>query len=120
METKSVLADTAAVAALSRKSTSTVNQEIGQRLIRLRSVMDMGSQLAFTKFVEIAAPTWNQYEKGHRRPSLDEAFKIVRRTGVTLDWIYFGEEAGLPHRLATALQSANYEPDLLKRRSDKR
>ncbi|MBB3996900.1 helix-turn-helix transcriptional regulator [Aureimonas pseudogalii] len=72
---------------------------IGQRLIQTRAALGM-SQADFARFLDFSTAALSNYETGLRRPNLDQAFVIVRRTGVTLDWIYFGDRSGLPLRLA--------------------
>lgn len=85
-------------------STAAEMPAIAERLRSLRETVNVGNQRAFAEFLGISAQAWNNYEKAGRRISLDEALKVVRRTGVTLDWIYFGDERGLPLELATALR----------------
>lgn len=57
------------------------------------------NQGAFARLVDISQPGLANYEAGLRRPDLDQAVKIVLKTGVTLDWLYLGDRSGLPGRL---------------------
>ena len=78
--------------------------ESGERLAALRSMTGL-SQVAFAASVGIAQNTWNQIENGVSRPSLDNALLLVRRYGVTLDWVYLGNVAGMPSGLLSELSA---------------
>lgn len=66
--------------------------DIADRLRRLRVAVGYDrSAAAFAQTVDITPQAWNNYEKGRRRIELDQAMKLVRRYGVSLDWIYRGE-----------------------------
>jgi len=73
-------------------------EDIGLRLTALREAMGL-NQAAFAKLVGFSQPALANYEKGYRRPNTDQAIQIVTRTGITLDWLYLGERAGLSQRL---------------------
>lgn len=77
---------------------------IGDRLRRTRLAMKM-QQATWCRYVGIEPPAWNNFEKGIRRISVDNALKVCRATGVSLDWIYRGMSAQLPLNLATELQA---------------
>jgi len=83
------------------------NTDIARRIIALRESMSL-NQSAFAALIDVSQPAVNNYERGYRRPDLDTAIKIQMKTGVTLDWLYLGERAGLPGRLLATL------PDLSK------
>jgi DNA-binding XRE family transcriptional regulator len=61
------------------------------------------NQAAFCRAVSMAPNTWNQIEKGVSRPSIENALRIVAVYNVTLDWIYLGNDAGMPHAMAVEL-----------------
>lgn len=82
----------------------TDQRSIGQRLEALRLALDQSHQAEFARFVGIAPTTWNNYEKGYRRIRLEEAMKVRAKTGVTLDWIYYGADDHLPAHLARKLE----------------
>lgn len=82
--------------------TATDLRAIGERIIQTREALEM-SAADFARFVGLSTQALSNYETGYRRPQLDQAVQIVRRTGVTLDWIYFGVRAGLPMRIAVKL-----------------
>lgn len=75
---------------------------IATRLRALRRATAV-TQVEFCRRVKIATNTWNQYESAKNRPQLDQAIRIVDAYRVTLDWIYLGDEAGLPHNLAISI-----------------
>lgn len=80
-------------------------EAISGRLIVLRRTVGM-SQGEFAAAAGIAANTYNQYEKAKSRPELDKAIMICDRFQVTLDWLYFGDPAGLPFQIADRLRAA--------------
>ena len=85
------------------------NDDIAKRLQALMTALGR-NQSAFAVLVEITQPAMSNYVKGLRRPQLDEAMKIVAKTGVTLDWIYLGDRAGLPSRLLEVLPDLSEQP----------
>lgn len=75
---------------------------IGERIVMLRKALDM-SAADFARHVGIGTNTLSNYETGYRRPELDKALEIVRKTGATLDFIYLGDASSLPMRIAGKL-----------------
>lgn len=75
--------------------------DTARRCIALRTLFAT-SQAEFCRAVGIAQNTWNQYEHG-RRPSLDMALQLRTHTGVSLDWLYLGDNSGLGTRLTLDL-----------------
>lgn len=67
------------------------------------------NQTSFAMLVGITQPALNNYLKGIRRPDVDVAIAIAIRTGITLDWLYRGERAGLPSRLLQELPDLSAE-----------
>ena len=51
----------------------------------------------------ILPPQWSRFATGERRISLDSALVLKRLYGASLDWIYTGDTAGLPLKLAASL-----------------
>jgi transcriptional regulator with XRE-family HTH domain len=82
--------------------------EIAQRLALTRRASGLG-QAAWCRFVGIEPTTWNNYEQGTRRISLEQALKVCTATGVSLDWIYRGLADRLPVHFATELQRLRSE-----------
>lgn len=79
-------------------------EAIGKRLELTRQVFGY-QQNEFCQKAGIAENTYNQYEKGQRRPSVDMALRLVDAFGITLDWIYRGDPSGLHHRTAEAIKA---------------
>lgn len=75
---------------------------IAGRLRDLRVALGK-TKSTMARLAGISVQAWHNYEKGIRRISLDEAFKLRSATRVTLDYIYFGERALLPGDLAEKL-----------------
>jgi len=84
------------------------NTDIAIRLTELMKALDL-NQTSFAQRIGISQPALNNYLKGLRRPDIDVAISIAHRTGITLDWLYLGDRAGLPARLLEIL------PDLSDR-----
>jgi transcriptional regulator with XRE-family HTH domain len=79
--------------------------EIAERLKRTRQALGM-SQAQWCRLTGIEPQAWNNYEKGIRRISLEQAIRVCQATGVTTDWIYRGlMSSGLPVNIQTALQA---------------
>jgi transcriptional regulator with XRE-family HTH domain len=76
--------------------------DIGKRIVLLREALGYG-QGAFAQLTGLTQSGLSNYEAGTRRPEIDKAIQIVQKTGVTLDWIYLGDRAGLPQRLLAQL-----------------
>jgi len=64
------------------------------------------TQAAWCRVTGIEPQAWNNYERGLRRISLDQALKVCQATGATLDWLYRGMADGLPVRLAMAIRQS--------------
>jgi transcriptional regulator with XRE-family HTH domain len=79
-------------------------EQIGDRLLELRRAYGMKAK-DFAAFVGIAETTWNNYERGKRRISIDEALKVASRTGAGLDWIFRGIESSLPGHVLQRLDA---------------
>lgn len=78
--------------------------KIGQRLQALRNTTSMSA----ADFAALCGYNYTRYlnwESGHRRMLPDEAETLCIKFGVTLDFIYRGIEAQLPHSLLIALSS---------------
>lgn len=89
-------------AAMAELFSATDLRAIGERIIQTREALEM-TQADFARFTGISTQSLSNYEVGFRRPQLDQAVQIVRKTGVTLDWIYFGVSSGLPMRIASKI-----------------
>jgi len=79
--------------------------------------MGRHSQSTFAAWMGIQTTTWNNYEKGINRISLDIARQVCAKTGATLDWIYEGNERFLPLHLARCLEDYRAQADHSKKRA---
>lgn len=57
----------------------------------------------FADAAGIGEQTYGPYENGNRPLSLESAKKIRKAHGLTLEFMYFGKIADLPHRIAAKL-----------------
>lgn len=73
-------------------------KDIGYRLALTRKALGY-SQIVIANVAHIASTTWNNYEKGIRRPSVDEARKMFLRLNLPMDWVYHGDTSQLPAAL---------------------
>lgn len=72
------------------------------------------SQAEISRLVGFSAQAWNNAETGDNRLGLDNAMALCARTGVSLDFIYFGNRSGLPHAVAVAISELE-KPKATKR-----
>jgi len=77
--------------------------DIAVRLKLARKAWGM-NQASWCRTIGIDQQAWNNYERGLRRISLDQAIKICQATGISLDWIYRGLTGGMAFNLAAKLQ----------------
>lgn len=82
------------------------NDEIAERLIWLRTALGM-SQADICRRLDVAPNRWNQYESGERRITIEVVGRLRDAFGVTADWVYFGDESGLPRRIADRFADAS-------------
>ena len=80
--------------------------EVAARLKLTREALGL-SQAALCRRTGIATNVWNNAETGDNRISVDEAVKLCRVTGVSLDWIYRGSRVNLPEKILEFL--ANFD-----------
>lgn len=80
------------------------NEAVSGRLEDLRLAMGFTKQAEWCRFVGITPQAWNNYESGVNRISLEAAYQVCTRTGVSLDYIYRGIFVGLPYEIVTKLQ----------------
>jgi transcriptional regulator with XRE-family HTH domain len=67
------------------------------------------SQVEICRRTGITPPTWNNYEKGLHRVSIEAAREIRKVTRADLDFIYLGDKANLPYDLVEAIQKIEEE-----------
>ena len=81
---------------------------IGRRLELTRQVVGL-QQNEFCERAGIATNAYNQYERGKKRPSLDNAIKLCLTYALTLDWIYLGNDDALRYSLGNAIKALKEE-----------
>lgn len=83
-------------------------QSVAERLRLTRKAFGM-KKAVWCRFIGISPQAWSNVEGTETTPamnriSLDEALKICRATGVGLNWIYRGDRADVPYKVALELQ----------------
>ena len=53
----------------------------------------------------ITSNAWSEWERGNRTPAVGSMLRLRSRYGISLDWIYAGDPARLPHEIAEQLVS---------------
>ena len=77
--------------------------EIGARLRAIRAGLSDMSQTAWADRHGFNKTQYNNWEKGVRRIPVDEAERLCRTYGLTLDFIYMGRRDGLSDKASKAL-----------------
>ena len=85
-------------------------KEIGLRLRRLRIAEGYPSHAGLAKRLEVNRSTWLRWEAGARLIPPAQADQLCALTGVTMDWIYRGQEDALPEHIAAKLRAAPESP----------
>jgi len=75
----------------------------GKRLVAARKIAGFTRQSAFARELGVTSPRLSQWESGRRMPDMLYLGKIVTITGVTLDWLYFGNPAGMAYATVQSL-----------------
>ena len=77
--------------------------EVGKRLVKLAQAANL-SGISISRLTEnrIRPSRWTEYTQGKRQITVEAAIDLCRITGATLDYIYRGDESGLPKRLIEA------------------
>ena len=82
------------------------NEAVSERLMLLRQVVSGSNQTAFAIRMGIEVKRWNNFERGLPL-SKEIAFLLVKKVpGLTLDWLWLGNEGGLPLKLQRELAEA--------------
>jgi len=95
------------------KSEGRSNEAIAERLEIIRAVKGL-SQKDFVTPAGVNESTYSQYKRGTQAPDLEQANKLCDTWGLTLDWIYRGDNSGLDPNLRDAIkvvrQARNVNP----------
>lgn len=79
-------------------------EAIGHRLEVTRQALGL-QQNEFCARAKIAPNTYNQYEKGKKRPNIDNAIRLCEAYQLTLDWIFRGDPSGLRYETADVIKA---------------
>lgn len=77
---------------------------IAERLRVTREALGM-NQVEFARRAGLSRNAYNAYERERERPSLDNAIRLKDAHGLSLDWIYDGDIAGVRNKLAEAIKT---------------
>lgn len=77
--------------------------EIGRRLTAIRVAESSMSQKEWAEKHGFSPTQYNNWEKGVRRITVDEAERLCDLYGLKLDFIYRGNVSGLPENIRNAL-----------------
>lgn len=83
-------------------------QAIGKRLTLVRRAFGF-EKSEFADLLGIERPAWSRFENGKRAIPYEQASKIVRRFGVSLDFIVLGRIAGMEFEVLERLRQAGLE-----------
>jgi len=67
------------------------------------------SQSEFARLCGIGVAAWNNAETGDNRIGLDNAMALRRITGATLDYVFCGDIAAMPHSLMIEIEKLDNE-----------
>ena len=76
---------------------------LANRIKMTREALEL-SAAELCKTIGIKENRWSQYESGERKITLQVADLLCDEFGLTLDWIYRGNPAGLPHEFRLKLR----------------
>ena len=78
-------------------------EAIAIRLSNIRRAFEM-EKSEIADRAGISRTSWSRFEQGQRAIPFNDAAKLVRHFGVTLDYIYLGSYNGLSYEVATRLR----------------
>lgn len=74
------------------------------RLRRVREACGYATRRAFAEALGIEEAAYCKYERAESYPHPETLGRIRQLTGASVDYLYFGDEAGLPVRLHQRLR----------------
>ncbi|MEN3950268.1 helix-turn-helix transcriptional regulator [Iodidimonas sp. SYSU 1G8] len=74
-----------------------MRSKFGVRLHVARRAAGFSRQTSFASALGVSPSRLSQWERGKRMPDMIYLGKICTITGVTLDWLYFGNAASMPY-----------------------
>ncbi len=85
------------------KSEGRTKAAIAERLEIIRAVKGL-TQKEFATQAGVSENAYSQYKKAIQAPDLEQANKLCDTWGLTLDWIYRGDNSGLAPDLRDAIK----------------
>lgn len=79
-------------------STTQQLRDIGGRITKAREALGV-TQKEVCRLIGVGETTWNNWEKGKRRPDPIALARFCNAYGVTLDYIFRDNPQGLPGRI---------------------
>jgi DNA-binding XRE family transcriptional regulator len=86
-------------------------REVGARLRLVRRALRSTAALLAAE-LGVTGPRWSHWENGRHLADVRIMVRLCRRYGVTLDYLYLGDESGLPRRLFDAIRQLINHPPL--------
>ncbi len=75
-------------------------RQVGQRLRAVRTAAGYATAREFAEKLDIEENTLTSWERGQRLIEPEDLAGVRKLTGVTADYIYYGDPSGLPPELA--------------------
>jgi len=82
---------------------ATPHADIGARLKAARLSLGHDHLGDYAENAGIKPNAYSQNETGVKRIEVDAALSLKRKYGVTLDWIYAGDESSLPYKFVNGM-----------------
>lgn len=81
-------------------------REVGVRLRLVRLALGLPAHRLAAEF-NVLPPRWSQWEHGRHLADLRTMVRLCRRYPVTLDYLFLGDERGLPRAFHDAIRDAS-------------
>jgi transcriptional regulator with XRE-family HTH domain len=78
--------------------------QVAARLRLLREAMEL-NQAQICAQIGVSQGLWNNYERGRHLIPVPRALDLVRRYGVTLDWLYHADSRMMPMHLMQKIEA---------------
>ena len=88
-----------AILASMAKPVDDMKMQFGRRLAFVRQASGYSTARAFAEALGIDEDAYGYYERGRSYPNAMTLGRIKRLTGATIDFLYLGDDDGLPARL---------------------
>lgn len=88
------------------KKRDAFREAVGQRLNSLRLAKGFDTIRSFAKAMDWEEDRYTAWEKGKAMIPPLETAALRARFGITSDWLYYGDEAGLTRAMHEALRAA--------------